>query len=176
MLESWAIALLSLATGILSAVIYEIAKTIAKNKTTQKMEKLEQQKQINKENADKIRQQELENKIEQIIKAQTDPILEIMENLEEGDVLQKHALMALLKDRLHGLFKMCNDRGYTGEYERLNFEKMFENYTALGGNGEMHDISRKFMNLPLNPPKTYRRLLYLCWRIKKPFSELMLQK
>lgn len=153
MLESWAIALLSLATGIVSAAFYEIVKTIAKSKATQKIDRIEQQKQINKENAEKLRQQELEKKIELIIKTQTDPILEKIERLEQGDILQKHALMAILKDRLHSLFRLCNERGYTGEYERLNFEKMFENYTALGGNGEMHDISKKFMNLPVTPPK-----------------------
>lgn len=58
-------------------------------------------------------------------------------------------LRAILRDRLLQAFRGCARRGYAAPDERQNFENMYVQYHALGGNGVMDDVRRKFFALPM---------------------------
>ena len=62
----------------------------------------------------------------------------------------KDGLQAILRDRLMHLFRRCQSHGFADSDDRQNFENMYLQYHALGGNGVMDDIRQKFFALPLN--------------------------
>lgn len=57
-------------------------------------------------------------------------------------------IQALLRDRLYQLYRFCDEKGYASLPERENFENMYTQYHALGGNGVITNIRNKFQNLP----------------------------
>lgn len=59
-------------------------------------------------------------------------------------------VQALLRDRLYSTYMKYSEKGFAPIYARENFENMYNQYHALGANGVMDDIYRKFMDLPLN--------------------------
>ena len=59
-------------------------------------------------------------------------------------------VQALLRDRLYSTYMKYSEKGFAPIYARENFENMYNQYHALGANGVMDDIYRKFMALPLN--------------------------
>ena len=58
-------------------------------------------------------------------------------------------LRAILRDRLLQAYYTCSQKEYAAPDERQNFENMYVQYHALGGNGVMDDVRRKFFNLPM---------------------------
>ena len=58
-------------------------------------------------------------------------------------------LRAILRDRLLQTYRRCSHREYAAPDERQNFENMYVQYHALGGNGVMDDVRRKFFALPM---------------------------
>lgn len=153
-----------LGTGFVGFCIREVVKFFINKKLKEK----EEQEQTNKKNAQILKEEQLMKKIDDRIELSVDPKLENLEKMildmsndfkEFAKEVRAHnkrsdeAQRALLKDRLHELFRICDSRGYTGPYERINFENMYNNYRALNGNGEMVSINEKFMNLPLEPQK-----------------------
>ena len=58
-------------------------------------------------------------------------------------------LRAILRDRLLQTYYTCAQKEYAAPDERQNFENMYVQYHALGGNGVMDDVRRKFFNLPM---------------------------
>jgi hypothetical protein len=61
----------------------------------------------------------------------------------------KLAVQAILRDRLLQSFQFCKRQGFATSDDRQNFENMYVQYHALGGNGVMDDIRQKFFSLPL---------------------------
>ena len=61
----------------------------------------------------------------------------------------KLAVQAILRDRLLQCFQYCRRQGYATSDDRQNFENMYIQYHALGGNGVMDDVRQKFFDLPL---------------------------
>ncbi len=61
----------------------------------------------------------------------------------------KDGLQAILRDRLMHVFRKCQAHGFADSDDRQNFENMYLQYHALGGNGVMDDIRQKFFALPL---------------------------
>lgn len=61
----------------------------------------------------------------------------------------KDGIRAILRDRLLQCFQTCSRQGFATPDERQNFENMYVQYHALGGNGVMDDIRQKFFSLPL---------------------------
>ena len=58
-------------------------------------------------------------------------------------------LRAILRDRLLQTYYTCSQKEYAAPDERQNFENMYVQYHALGGNGVMDDVRSKFFNLPM---------------------------
>lgn len=59
-------------------------------------------------------------------------------------------VQALLRDRLIDSYNHYEAKGYAPIYARENFENMYNQYHALGGNGVMEDLARKFKDLPIS--------------------------
>lgn len=73
-----------------------------------------------------------------------------------NDRLSAHddAFVTLFHDRLYHDINRCLTQGYTTQACRMNIAKMFEQYSALGGNGDIKQLYEgKFQSLPIQENK-----------------------
>ena len=56
---------------------------------------------------------------------------------------------ALLRDRLLQGYKHYIEKGWADMDDRANMENVWQQYHALGGNGDMNDLRRTFRHLPM---------------------------
>jgi len=63
----------------------------------------------------------------------------------------KRGVQALLRDRLIQGYKFYAAQGWADVDDRSNLENVYQQYHALGANGVMDDLRKKFLALPLNP-------------------------
>lgn len=66
-------------------------------------------------------------------------------------VALKMGLQAMLRAQMINDYNYWSEKGYAPVYARQNFENLWEQYHALGANGVMDDIHKKFLCLPTNP-------------------------
>jgi len=71
--------------------------------------------------------------------------------------LRKHqavqdGMQAILRDRIIQAANHYQEKGYAPLYARENVGHMRDAYHALGGNGVIEEIYRRFVELPLVPP------------------------
>lgn len=72
-----------------------------------------------------------------------------LSELKENTIQMKKANRASLRNALLNAWYQSQRRGYTTEYERENFLRMYNAYTAIGGNSFIQsDIKPKFDALP----------------------------
>ncbi len=67
----------------------------------------------------------------------------------QQNVAVRAGLRAILRDRLLQEYHECAHRGFAEPDERQNFENMYVQYHALGGNGVMNDVRNKMFALPI---------------------------
>ena len=65
--------------------------------------------------------------------------------------LTKEAIKAMLRNQMLGSFNRSEERGYIGDWDRDNFEQLFQIYTELGGNSYMHTVHEKVLRMPRVP-------------------------
>lgn len=65
----------------------------------------------------------------------------------------KLGVQALLRAQMIQDYNKWSEKGYAPIYARQNFENCWAQYHALGANGVMDDIHKKFLALPTNPPE-----------------------
>lgn len=65
----------------------------------------------------------------------------------------KKGIQALLRDRLIQGYKYYRAQGWADEDDRLNLENVYIQYHALGANGVMDDLRKKFLALPADPQR-----------------------
>ena len=58
-------------------------------------------------------------------------------------------IQALLRDRLLQGYKHYGEKGWADYEDRANLENVWQQYHALGGNGDMNDLRRAFRHLPV---------------------------
>lgn len=58
-------------------------------------------------------------------------------------------VQALLRAQMIDTYNKYSERGFAPLYVRENFENLWTQYHALGANGVMDDIRRKFLDLPI---------------------------
>ena len=58
-------------------------------------------------------------------------------------------VQALLRAQMIDDYNHYSDKGFAPLYARQNFENLWLQYHALGANGVMDDIHRKFMEIPI---------------------------
>jgi len=85
-------------------------------------------------------------------KVQTKELVEEMnaelKEIKESQRLLSKANRASLRNDLLTLYHECFDRGYTTDYDRENFLRMYTAYKAIGGNSFIEtDIKPKFDNI-----------------------------
>ena len=57
-------------------------------------------------------------------------------------------IRALLRDRLLQGYKHYQEKGWADYEDRANLENVWQQYHALGGNGDMNDLRNTFRHLP----------------------------
>lgn len=57
-------------------------------------------------------------------------------------------IQAMLRAQLISMWEEYSRKGYAPIYVRDNFENVYKNYHALGANGVMDDVHKKFLKLP----------------------------
>jgi len=70
-------------------------------------------------------------------------------NIGKATKAMRKGMQSLLRDRLLQAYRYFSAREYAEVEDRENFRNMYEQYHALGKNGVMDDIYRRFMELPL---------------------------
>jgi hypothetical protein len=68
----------------------------------------------------------------------------------------KEAIKAILRNQMLGSYNRSEERGYIGDWDRDNFEQLFQIYTELGGNSYMHTVHEKILLMP-RVPKTRKK-------------------
>ena len=61
----------------------------------------------------------------------------------------KAGMLALLRAQLVNDYQKYSERGSAPVYARENFENVYKQYKALGGNGVMEDLHGKFFDIPV---------------------------
>ena len=62
-----------------------------------------------------------------------------------------NALIALIRDRIHGYyFRKCTEKGYITPIELEIVEELFKNYSAIGGNGMISREMETLRTLPIH--------------------------
>ena len=65
----------------------------------------------------------------------------------------KKGVQALLRDRLIQGYKFYSHQGFADVDDRSNLENVYVQYHALGANGVMDDLRKKFLELPIEDPR-----------------------
>ena len=65
----------------------------------------------------------------------------------------KKGVQALLRDRLIQGYKFYSHQGFADVDDRSNLENVYVQYHALGANGVMDDLRKKFLELPVEDPQ-----------------------
>lgn len=60
------------------------------------------------------------------------------------------ALCAIIRNEIIKTYNHYMEKGYMSIHERDNLEKMFDNYTLLGGNGTIPDMVASLFKLPIH--------------------------
>lgn len=60
----------------------------------------------------------------------------------------KEGVKAMLRSQIVSAYEKAHSKGYAPIYARENFQGLYEQYKALGGNGVIEDIHEKFFQLP----------------------------
>ena len=71
----------------------------------------------------------------------------------------KLAVQAILRDRLLQAYRHYEEKGWADSDDRQNWENMYVQYHALGGNGIIDDLRGKLFELPLRIPDRITRLM-----------------
>ncbi len=62
----------------------------------------------------------------------------------------RDGLQAILRDRLLQSYRKYEEQGWADSDDRQNWENMYRQYHALGGNGVIDDVRVKFFALPIH--------------------------
>lgn len=72
-------------------------------------------------------------------------------DIREANRTIREGMCATLRALMINEYNKWEEKGYAPIYARESFQDMFDKYRALGGNGVMVDIHKKFFLLPTEP-------------------------
>ena len=72
-----------------------------------------------------------------------------VKGLHNDNKAVKEGVQALLRSQMVADYNHYSEKGCAPIYARENFENCWKRYHALGANGVMDDIHKKFMELPV---------------------------
>lgn len=88
------------------------------------------------------------------MQAQLNRLEELIRKVDADNVSQKDEIelvkqseMCLCRSRLTALYYEAKDAGGISDYNRENFEKLYEAYTKLGGNSYVHEIRDEIIKM-----------------------------
>lgn len=62
--------------------------------------------------------------------------------------IMKEATIASTRNDLTAIYNHAIEKGYIGDYDRENFEKMYKVYSDLGGNSYIHEVHDQILKMP----------------------------
>ena len=62
--------------------------------------------------------------------------------------IMKEATIASTRNDLTAIYNHAVEKGYIGDYDRENFEKMYKVYSELGGNSYIHEVHEQILKMP----------------------------
>lgn len=81
------------------------------------------------------------------------------DNDRKEQALMKEATIASTRNDLTAIYNNAIEKGYIGDYDRENFEKMYKVYSDLGGNSYIHEIHTQVLRMPNAPARKSRRTI-----------------
>ncbi len=86
--------------------------------------------------------------INQFITELKDDLYSKFETDRNEQRIMKEATMASARNDLTAIYNNAIEKGFIGDYDRENFEKMYKVYIELGGNSYIHEVHDQIMKMP----------------------------
>ena len=78
-------------------------------------------------------------------------------SLEKSVEMLKQASVAAIRNDLTAVYNRAEERGFIGDWDRENFERMYTVYSDMGGNSYIHEVYKRIIAMPRKPKKATRR-------------------
>lgn len=88
------------------------------------------------------------SKIEEFLEGE---LKEKFERDQQEQKLLKEATIASTRNFLTEIYNKATERGYIGDWDRENFERMYKVYEEMGGNSYIHEVHKKIITMPRKP-------------------------
>ena len=82
-------------------------------------------------------------------KKEIEEIREELKRMQERDEVFKKSIRSMLRQNIIDTHNKYMSRGWAEIYVKDNMQDMFDNYTALDGNGTTPGLVEEFMRLPI---------------------------
>lgn len=82
-------------------------------------------------------------------KKEIEELREEIRKMQENDEVFKRSIRSMLRQNIIDTHNKYMDRGWAEIYVKDNMLDMFNNYTALDGNGTTPGLVKEFMELPI---------------------------
>lgn len=99
----------------------------------------------NKDIDDKI------SKIEAFVESVKEELKTKFERDQHEQKLIKEATVASTRNFLTEIYNKAAERGYIGDWDRENFERMYKVYDEMGGNSYIHEVHDRIISMPRTP-------------------------
>lgn len=86
--------------------------------------------------------------INQFITELKDDLYSKFETDRNEQRLMKEATIASTRNDLTAIYNNAIEKGFIGDYDRENFEKMYKVYSDLGGNSYIHEVHDQILKMP----------------------------
>lgn len=78
-------------------------------------------------------------------------------SLEKSVEMLKQASVAAIRNDLTAIYNRAEERGFIGDWDRENFERMYKVYSDMGGNSYIHEVYKRILTMPRKPKKATKR-------------------
>ena len=74
-------------------------------------------------------------------------------SLEKSVEMLKQASVAAIRNDLTAIYNRAEERGFIGDWDRENFERMYKVYSDMGGNSYIHEVYKRIIAMPRTKKK-----------------------
>ena len=74
-------------------------------------------------------------------------------SLEKSVEMLKQASVAAIRNDLTAIYNRAEERGFIGDWDRENFDRMYKVYSDMGGNSYIHEVYKRILAMPRKPKK-----------------------
>lgn len=86
--------------------------------------------------------------INEFITSLKDDLYTKFETDRNEQLIMKEATIASTRNDLTAIYNHAIEKGFIGDYDRENFEKMYKVYSDLGGNSYIHEVHDQILKMP----------------------------